>query len=86
VAVTPLVEGVTPAGNSISNQDYSVTLSQYGDYVTITDVILDTHTDSVLQETTDILGEQAALTVETLRFNVLKAGTNVFYANAWLPG
>jgi N4-gp56 family major capsid protein len=82
VATTPLVEGVTPAGNSISNQDYSVQLAQYGDYVTITDVILDTHTDSVLQETTDILGEQAALTVETLRFNVLKAGTNVFYANA----
>jgi N4-gp56 family major capsid protein len=81
VAITPLVEGVTPAGNSISNQDYSVQLSQYGDFVTITDVILDTHTDSVLQETTDILGEQAALTVETLRFNVLKAGTNVFYAN-----
>jgi N4-gp56 family major capsid protein len=50
--------------------------------VTITDVIMDTHTDSVLQATTDILGEQAALTVETLRFNVLKAGTNVFYANS----
>jgi N4-gp56 family major capsid protein len=31
---------------------------------------------------TDILGESAASTVETLRFNVLKAGTNVFYANA----
>jgi len=81
VATTPLVEGVTPAGNSISNQDYTVTLAQYGDFVMITDVIMDTHTDNVLQETTDILGEQAALTVETLRFNVLKAGTNVFYAN-----
>jgi N4-gp56 family major capsid protein len=81
VATTPLVEGVTPSGNTIANQDYTATLSQYGDYVTITDVIIDTHTDSVLQATTDILGEQAALTVETLRFNVLKAGTNVFYAN-----
>ena len=28
----------------------------------------------------DLLGEQAAVTVETLRFNVLKAGTNVWYA------
>lgn len=80
VATTPLVEGVTPAGNTISNQDYTATLAQYGDFVTITDVIMDTHTDDVLQATTDILGEQAALTVETLRFNVLKAGTNVFYA------
>ena len=82
VATTPLVEGVTPQGSKLANQDYTVTLKQYGDYVTITDVVMDTHTDSVLQQATDILGEQAAVTVETLRFNVLKAGTNVFRANA----
>jgi N4-gp56 family major capsid protein len=82
VATTPLVEGVTPAGSKLANQDYTVTLAQYGDYITITDVVMDTHTDPVLQQATDILGEQAALTVETLRFNVLKAGTNVFYANS----
>lgn len=81
LATTPLTEGVTPAGSKLANQDYTVTLAQYGDFVTITDVIQDTHTDPVLQQATDILGEQAALTVETLRFNVLKAGTNVFYAN-----
>lgn len=80
VATTPLVEGVTPAGSKLANQDYTVTLAQYGDYVTITDVVEDTHTDPVLQQATDILGEQAAITVETLRYNVLKAGTNVFYA------
>jgi N4-gp56 family major capsid protein len=73
---------VTPAGSKLANQDYTVTLKQYGDYVTITDVIQDTHTDPVLQAATDILGEQAALTVETLRFNILKAGTNLFRANA----
>jgi N4-gp56 family major capsid protein len=77
-----LIEGVTPSGSKLANQDYTVTLAQYGDYITITDVVMDTHTDPVLQQATDILGEQAALTVETLRFNVLKAGTNVFYANA----
>lgn len=82
VATTPLTEGVTPAGSTLDNQDYTVTLAQYGDYVGISDVIQDTHTDNVLQQTTDILGEQAAVTVETLRFNVLKAGTNVHYANA----
>lgn len=81
VATTPLVEGVTPSGNSISNQDYTAQLSQYGDFITISDVIMDTHTDPILQNMTDILGEQAAITIETLRFNVLKAGTNVFYAN-----
>ena len=65
----------------LANQDYTVQLAQYGDYVTITDVVNDTHPDNILAEATDLLGENAAETVETLRFNVLKAGTNVFYAS-----
>ena len=79
VATTPLTEGVTPSGSMLANTDYTVTLAQYGDFVTITDVVMDTHTDPVLAQATDILGEEAAVTVETLRYNVLKAGTNVWY-------
>ena len=82
LALTPLVEGVTPSGNRLSNQDYTVTLQQYGDYVTITDVVMDTHEDRILSEAVDILGEQAAYTIETIRYNVLKAGTNVFRLGA----
>jgi len=82
LATTPLVEGVTPEGRSLANQDYTVQLAQYGDYVMITDVVNDTHPDNILAEATDLLGENAAETVETLRYNVLKAGTNVFYANS----
>jgi N4-gp56 family major capsid protein len=82
LALTPLVEGVTPAGNKLANQDYTVTLSQYGDYITISDVVEDTHEDRVLQAATDVLGEQAAQTIETTRYNVLKAGVNVFRAGA----
>lgn len=81
LAIAPLAEGVTPAGRNISNQDYTVTLQQYGDYATITDVIIDTHEDRVLQQMTEVLGEQAAITIETVRYNVLKAGTNVFWSN-----
>lgn len=81
LATTPLIEGVTPEGRQLANQDYTVTLQQYGDYITITDVVNDTHPDNILAEATDILGENAAETVETLRYNVLKAGTNVFYAD-----
>lgn len=80
LATTPLVEGVTPAGKTLSNHDVTVTIEQFGDFITITDVIEDTHEDPVLQNATEVLGEQAAMTIETLRFNVLKAGTNVFYA------
>jgi N4-gp56 family major capsid protein len=81
VRINPLIEGVTPQGSRLANQDYTITLQQYGDFITITDVIEDTHTDPILRVSTDVLGESAALTLETLRFNVLKAGTNVFYAN-----
>ena len=80
LATTPLTEGVTPSGTTLSNTDYTVTLAQYGDFATITDVIMDTHTDPVLAQVTEALGESAASTVETLRYNVLKAGTNVWYA------
>lgn len=81
VSIAPLAEGVTPAGRSIANQDYTVTLAQYGDYATITDVVMDTHEDRVLQQMTEVLGESAAITIETVRYNVLKAGTNVFWSN-----
>ncbi len=81
LSTTPLVEGVTPAGKKLANQDYTVTLAQYGDYATITDVIMDTHEDNVLKQMTEVLGESAAQTIETIRYNVLKAGTNVFWAN-----
>lgn len=82
LSTTPLVEGVTPAGLKMANQDYTVTLQQYGDYITITDVVQDTHTDDVLMQATEVLGERMAQTLETLRYNVLKACTNVFRGNS----
>jgi N4-gp56 family major capsid protein len=80
-ATTPLVEGVTPSGKKLTKTDITATLEQYGDYVELTDVILDTHEDPILKETIAILGEQAALTVELIRYYVLRACTNKYYAN-----
>lgn len=80
-ALTPLVEGVTPVGKNIKSTDVQCTLQQYGDFVQLTDQIADLHEDPVLQEYIGITAEQAAQTLETLRYNVLKAGTNVFYTN-----
>lgn len=81
LATTPLVEGVTPSGSKVTKTDVNVTLEQFGDYVPYSDVIEDTHEDPFLQEVSGVLGEQAAQTVETIRYNIVKAGTNVFYAN-----
>jgi N4-gp56 family major capsid protein len=76
-----LTEGVTPAGQTLAVTDITATLTQYGDKTTITDVIMDTHEDPVLNEAINLLGEQAAQMIEKMRFGVLKGGTNVLYAN-----
>lgn len=81
LATTPLVEGVTPSGTKPTISDVSATLEQYGDYIPYSDVIMDTHEDPLLQEYGALCMQQAAETVETIRYNVLKAGTNVVYAN-----
>lgn len=79
---TPLTEGVTPASDKLTATDLTATLYQYGGLVEITDVVMDTHEDPILQEATAVVGEQAAKTVETLRYNILKACSNKFYANS----
>jgi N4-gp56 family major capsid protein len=76
-----LTEGVTPASQQLAVVDVTATLSQYGGLTTISDVILDTHEDQTLNEAVALLGEQAAQMIEKMRFGVLKAGTNVLYAN-----
>jgi N4-gp56 family major capsid protein len=76
-----LTEGVTPAATQLTHTDVTCTLSQYGDRVVITDVIEDTHEDPVLQEAVELLGEQAAQMIEKMRYGVVKAGTNILFAN-----
>lgn len=80
-ATTPLVEGVTPSGDTPVTTDYEATLSQYGSFLPLTDVIADTGTDPVLAQYSEMIGEQAAETVEMVAYGIIKAGTNVAYAN-----
>lgn len=76
-----LVEGVTPTGQPMSKQDITCTMDQLGDVINLTDVILDTHEDPVLNESIDLIAEQSAQMIETMRYGVLRAGTNVVFAN-----
>lgn len=82
LATTALKEGVTPAGHKLTAADITATVAQYGDLVEISDVVQDTHEDPVLKEATSVISEQAAKTVETIRYNKLKACSNVFYGNS----
>ena len=79
---TRLTEGVTPAGKKLTTTDITAQLYQDGDYVEITDIIADTHEDAVQHESMAIVAEQAAKVVEINRYDVLKACSNVFYANS----
>lgn len=78
---TPLTEGVTPTAGNITSTDVTATLDQYGQRVQITDVIMDTHEDPVLNELSGSLGETAGQTAEMIIYNVIKAGTQVQYSN-----
>lgn len=80
-ATTPLTEGVTPAGNSVTMTEITATPQQFGDFIEFSDVIDLVHIDPVLDEMTDVLGEQAARTLDVVARDVLVAGTSVQYAN-----
>lgn len=81
LALTALVEGVTPSGQKPTYTDYTVTLEEHGDFVPYTGFMLDTHEDPILKEYGSLCVQQASETVETLIYNKIKAGTNVGYAN-----
>lgn len=80
-ASAPLAEGIPPTGHKLTSTDITANLEFYGDVIKLTNVIEDTHEDTVLDESMKICGEQAGETVEELRINFLKAGTTVYYAN-----
>jgi N4-gp56 family major capsid protein len=78
-ATTPLTEGVTPDGKSLSVSTITATVAQYGDFVTQTDVLELTSLDNTILEATKLLGRQAGLTLDTIVRNVMQSGTNVTY-------
>ena len=82
VATTALTEGTTPVGSQLSITDITANVLQYGDYVTITDVVDYESEDPVLTEAAQVMGEQAANTIDQLAREVLAVGTTVQYSDA----
>lgn len=78
-ALTPLTEGVTPDGKKLDVSNITAEVSQYGDYVVLSDVLDLTAIDPVVVEATKIIGRQAGLTLDTIYRTVLQGGTNVMY-------
>ncbi len=78
-ALVPLTEGVTPSGNNLNVTTVESTVEQYGDYVTLSDMLTLASVDSVISETQTVLGDQAGRTLDTVIREKINAGTNVQY-------
>lgn len=78
--VTPLTEGVTPDGQSLSMSTVTATVEQYGGYVTLSDMLMLTAIDPVLIVATKAIASQAGRSLDTISREVLNSGTIVQYA------
>lgn len=81
-ALTPLTEGVTPAGNALSMSVITSTIKQYGDFIELSDILMLTAIDNNLVQASKLLGNQAGETLDTVTREVLNSGTNVQFADA----
>lgn len=80
-ATTALTEGVTPSGSALSTTDIYADILQYGDYVTLTDIVETQTYDPILTDTAELLGEQVGDTLDQLCRDVVAAGTTIQYAS-----
>ena len=80
-AVTPLTEGTPPSLKDLTVTAITATVAQYGDAVGFSDLVSTTTIDPILTETTEILADQAAQTIDEICREILVAGTSVRYAN-----
>jgi len=78
-----LTEGVIPDGKEFGITNITVTLAQYGEYVSVSDV-LDMHAlDDVIAGAVEEIGAAAGKTMDILTRNVLLTGSNIIFADAY---
>lgn len=78
---TPLVEGVTPDGQSLTVKAITAELEQYGGYVTLSDMLVWTAIDQQVTQATKAIGSQGGRTIDGITRDILNAGTVVQYAD-----
>lgn len=81
-ATVPLTEGALYTNlKDLTVTSITATIAQYGDAIGFSDLVETTTIDPLLTETTEILGEQAAETIDEIVRDVVVAGTTVVYAS-----
>jgi N4-gp56 family major capsid protein len=81
--VSQLQEGVIPTGKKLSIVAITATLSQWGDYVAITDIAENHAIEDEVLGATEELGAAAGVTYDELVRNVLLGGTNLIFADVY---
>lgn len=76
-----LNEGVTPEADTLTPQDITVSLQQYGVLYSLTDRTVDLSEDDVPSEMKKQTGERVGLIREKVCYGVVKGCTNVYYTN-----
>lgn len=79
-ALKPIQEGVTPDGNNLNMSTITAEIYQYGDYITLADILQLAAIDNNVVQATKLLGSQAGRTLDTVTREVMAGGTNVIYA------
>lgn len=79
VPLTTLSEGVPPADDSPTLNFIEATAGQYGQVVTLTDVLQLTVKHPVLQKAIELVGDSMVRTDDRIIQDAMIAGTNVFY-------
>lgn len=80
VSTTAITEGVTPDNVSLDIVKLNATVKQYGNWVEGTDWVDLTALDPIITETSELLGENAGESMDTIVRDIVAAGSNVVYA------
>ncbi len=78
-ALTPITEGVTPAGRKLVAYNKTADIEQFGDYIEQTDLLEMTAIDNTIVEATKALADQAGRTMDTIVRNELVTGNQVYF-------
>lgn len=76
----PLVEGVTPDGQMMTETAFTAMVKPYGRHIEVTDEFNFYLLGNKHREAAQLLTDQAALSLDTISRNALNAGLNVQYA------
>ncbi|MDO4355815.1 MAG: N4-gp56 family major capsid protein [Clostridia bacterium] len=77
----PLMEGVTPDGQTLSMTSFTVMVKPYGRHVELTDEMDWAMLNNMHREASQVLADQAVESIDAIARNALHAGLNVQYAN-----